>query len=887
MPERKTFSQKLMSLQGLWGPLGVGLAIIVALTIVLVVFWRIITEEGTVPGADPTSFAHTAKVIVDYFKQTGRFAPIDFTWYAGFEHMQAPPLINYILGGIYYFTNDIWVALRIFQPVAEGLFFLGMFWLLKKDGYPTINAFLGGIFFAFMPTIFNTYGSYTKMVAILFLPLAFYVTNRILTKFEIKNIAYLAVLEALIIYAHPMTGVVFSVFLVGYSTIYAILAKEIQTRRFLFVVFGLFLGILLAGQYIIPFFLEKVGRTAIAAEEATVHVGFLRMLADFRTQIGGTIFALLPLYVIWREKKPKLTALYLMGLFCALAFFGYYYGLGFFFPFSLSYGYIWFFMTGFAFAYLLGLLIPWTRVKDLASYLLRVEIAVCLVIFYLYSANFFIHFTQLINYKNEQFPANFELARALNQIPNDGRVFPSHYPFGMTNWILGTATNKANIEGHYFGISRIGKTIAIMADAIHNSYPDYVVSKLEHLNARFVIANPVLLDMENYYGTKVGEELIKKLEENDYKLVFATRKYMFYESDLDIYRLYYQNRPSTYIMPADEQVLVVGKYAPTLAAAVSPAKLKVLEGGSPYLDDYDQEFLRHFKTVVLYGFSYRDKAKAEAIARNYVQGGGNLVIELFNMGTSPLADNPSFLGVEGVRQKISQKAKLEILADGPLKEKIPQSFDLPGEMYDIRSGALEYRQLNEWNFLEYVGLDESLAKLPNDENMFSILGYKNVKGGKVTFAGMNFFYHLYLSHDQKELAFVSNLLDNQGWTGPSTLDNSKIELKQEKWTPEYLKFKVKTADERLVRISLAYSPHWQGYLDGQPIKVRNMADLMVVQVPPGEHVLEMKYQPTTVSRLALGVTILTGLLLLFLIFSSRYFYFRFKRSEKIGTVNDH
>jgi len=63
--------------------------------------------------------------------------------------------------------------------------------------------------------------------------------------------------------------------------------------------------------------------------------------------------------------------------------------------------------------------------------------------------------------------------------------------------------------------------------------------------------------------------------------------------------------------------------------------------------------------------------------------------------------------------------------------------------------------------------------------------------------------------------------------------------------------------------------------------------LMVVQVPPGEHVLEMKYQPTTVSRLALGVTILTGLLLLFLIFSSRYFYFRFKRSEKIGTVNDH
>jgi len=878
MPEKKSFSQKLMEKSPIWGPIGMGISIITALLVILIIFWRIITETGTVPGADPTSFAHTARVIVDYFKQTGHFPPIDFTWYAGFEHMHTPPLINFILGFIYYLTNNIWVALRIFQPAGVGLFFLGMFYLMKKEGYPTLNAFLAAMVFAFMPTIFNTYGSYTKMVAIFFLPIAFYFTNQILTKVQIKYIAYLAIIECLIILAHPMTGIVFAIFLTGYSMLYAILDRQIITRRFLLVILGIGLGFVLSSQYIIPFFLEKVGRTAIPAEEATVpNLGLLRIYQDFKAQIGGAIFALLPLYVIWREKNAKLTALYLMGLLSAFIFFGYYFGFGFYFPFNLTYGYIWFFMTGFAFAYLLGLVVPWTKVKDIATYFLRVEAVICIAIFYLYSANFYIHFTQLVNYKNEQFPANFDLARALNEIPNPGRVFPSHYPFGMTNWILGIATDKPNVEGHYFGISRIGKYIALTADAIHNSYPQYVLYKLDNLNVRYFLANTVLMNMKNYKGTMVGQEVLEKLTQNGYKLVFKSKDNYNSQEMLDRYWLYYLDKPSTYIMPVDEKILGIGKYSPTLAAAVSPAKIKILESGSEYLDDYQIEFLKNFETVILYGFSYRDKAKAEEIAREYVAQGGNLVVELFNAGISPLADTPNFLGVTSYRQKITQSTNLEILGDQPIGQMIPKSFDIPGEIYDPGTGTLEYRQLTEWNSLEYLGLDESLARLPDDENIFSIFGYKNINGGKVTFVGMNFFYHLYLSHNENELKFVKNLMKNPNI---SLNNSSEPKLIQKEWTPEKLKFEVSTDKERLLLISLAYSPHWHAYLNGQPIKVRNIEDLMVVQVPAGSSTLEMKYERTTVSKFAWLMTIITGIFLLGLIIFSKYFYKKMKNASQ-------
>jgi len=879
MSEKKTFSQKLISSR-IWGPIGISLSLIIGVSAVVIVFWRMLTTPGTPPGADPTSFAHTTKVIVDYFLATGHLPPIDLSWYAGFEHIAMPPGITVFLSVIYYFSRDLQFTIRLFQPIAVAIFFLSFFWMMKKEKFPTLNAFIGAVVFAFMPTIFDTYGSSTKMVALFFLPIAFHITNQILTRTEVKYIGYLAILESLILLAHPMTGIVFALFLMLYATAYAILDRNIVTRRFFFVIFSLALGVLLTGWYIIPFFLEPVNRTFAEATLPMV-VNFVTAFNDIKYQIGGAVFIFLPLYIVWREKSAKLLALFLVGVLCMVIYFGYYYGLGNLFPFSMAYGYIWFFITGFVYAYLIGLVIPWTKVQDLPSGLLRIGLAICFLIFFMVESNGYIHFTKLENTTDEALKPEFDVAKIINDIPNPARVYPSHYPFGFTNWVLFLATNKPNIEGHYFGIAKLGKKIATMADAIQNDYPGYVVDKLELLNVRYFWANSVLEDIVDPKGKKVGDDMTKEIVKNGYQLIFQTDKKS--TSGKAVYKLYYQDKPSTYLIPLDSKIFVIGKYNSTFAAAITPAKIKVLESGSTYFDDYDLEFLKHFDTVVLYGFDVRDNKKAEALAKEYTKQGGNLVIDLYNMGVSPLAGNCHFLGVNTVPRKLTAETKVEANGTSTLGALLPKSLNIPSEIFDVGNGILEESPLKEWNFSEFIGLDESLAQVPGDDLNTSVFGYKNINGHKVTFVGMNLFYHLYLTHDLNELKFVQSILKNPSRQpaviaqNKDNLNSNEPQITPKDWTPEKIKFEINTNQDRLFLISLAYSPHWQGTLDGQPIKLRNIESMVVMDVPAGNHTLEMNYEPTKISLFGWMVTALIGLFILSLIIFSKKIYAKMEK----------
>jgi hypothetical protein len=328
-------------------------------------------------------------------------------------------------------------------------------------------------------------------------------------------------------------------------------------------------------------------------------------------------------------------------------------------------------------------------------------------------------------------------------------------------------------------------------------------------------------------------------------------------------------------MPLNNKVFVIGKYNSTFAAAVSPAKIKVLESGSTYFDDYDLEFLKHFDTVVLYGFDVHDKKKAEALANAYVAQGGNLVVDLYNMGVSPLADYPYFMGVHSVPRKLKTEAEIETNGTSALAATLPKSFKIPSEVIDVGNGILEGSPLKEWNSLEFLGLDESLARMPGDGLDTSVFGYKNIGGNRATFVGMNLFYHLYLTHNADELRFVEQILTNNNrrtMDGASNKDDPLSDtpiITQRDWTPEKIKFDIDTNQNRLFLVSLAYSPHWRGTLDGQPIKLRHIESMVVIDVPAGRHTFEMNYKSTKVSLFGWVVTGFTGLFLVFLILFSK------------------
>ncbi len=110
-------------------------------------------------------------------------------------------------------------------------------------------------------------------------------------------------------------------------------------------------------------------------------------------------------------------------------------------------------------------------------------------------------------------------------------------------------------------------------------------------------------------------------------------------------------------------------------------------------------------------------------------------------------------------------------------------------------------------------------------------------GNKVWFVGPNIFYHYYLTKDATEQKFINSLIPT------TTKDNPAVTVQKEDLAPEEgsLKFNFTADGPWLGLVSYTYSPHWKAYLDGQPIKIDNLEDLMILDLVlprlPGTEVL--------------------------------------------------
>ncbi len=861
--------------------LGILLAIALGISIILIVLKPVYTRAGLAPGADTVAYAHTTMVIVDYFKENHRLPSVDLSWYAGFEHQSAPPLIYVFIGTIYYFTGDIAQATRIFHPLGVVIFFLVMFYVMKKEKYPTFNAWIAAMAYAFLPIVFLSHYSYTKFIALFFYPLLFYFTNKLLKEPEkkYKYIALLAIPTTLIFCSHPMSAVVAVVSLFIYALIYAFLDHKIDSRRIFLVMAGFALGVILASFYLVPFVLEKANRTFLAPEETFYHAniwtrataGYTTMgTVSYRTTLidlgGWLIIFIIPLFILWRNRQAKLMAAYLTGLLAIAFSFGYVFlPLGYIFPFSITYAYIWLYFTGFALAYLMGSVVPLVS-TGVIKYIVRLVLGIVIMGLYLWVCSGGINIPRDLS--NQRFPSQeIEMAKFLNNFSEPARILVNHYPEGEIGWSLYLYQNKPEVGGHYYGVARAAKQISLINDAIHNQYYDYVLKKLKFLNVRYFLANTVLWELQHPRTKElIGQEMINKLVDSGYQLEHEVVEGGT-KDNLQKLRLYYQDSPSSYIQPIDQKILAIGKYAPTLAAAASPSGIEMLEGGSIYLDDYDLDFLKRFETIFLYGFGYHDKGKAEELAKEYAKSGGHLVIELFGLSNSKLEETPNFLDVTGFSRKITAPEK--ITAEEEVKNLLPKTFDLPGEIFDSprEITPLSFKQMEEWNALEYFNLDESLAKLDGGEDDFySILGYKNIEGNKIFFVGFNLFYHLYNTHNPQELELVKRLTtDLVSSPIPTETDASSFEAVQEQMNNQYWKYQVNSDKDRLVLISLAYSPHWQAFIDGQKAQVYHMEDMMVVKFPAGQHTLEIIYSHTPIKDAATATSIAMACFLMWLL----------------------
>lgn len=839
------------------------LAIVFILVLMTLIFWPALTRSGIPSGVDTPSFLHTAKFVVDYLKEHRAFPPTDPYWYSGLEHLHyAPPLIYIPIGLFYFLTDNIRLAGKIFQILMMTLAALTMFFVVKKR-HGVYSATVAAVVFPLAPWTFFQLGSPTKLLAALFFPVCFHYTEKVLDEKKNKHIVILAVLFLIVLLSHPMMGLIFMAGMAVYSMVYSGFSPNSRFSRSFAVVLAAVSGVALAGYYIIPYYFEKAGWTAIPYQEL---VNYSHPL-DRSLLYTGVPLIILGMYSVFKHRDARrvgLLVLGVMGWFLSLGIYGSGFMYEYVFPLlKLTYPGLWLNLPVFAFTYLSATAIDFETIKGTGKDLKRAVLVVAIIAVSLFAADKVDHFTMLTNFQSQL--ADRVISSKLNDLDNAGRVAPMKYPFGYLVWELGDRTDKYILEGHYFGLARIARYISWNYDAIDNGFIKYPVPVLSRHNVKYLIANGNLLASRKGYGKK----FIGELEKSGFKKKFSVDDY--YTRVYDVYR---KQGSSSYLVPVTEKVLAIGNYAYIPAALFSETGGKVLTGGSPYLDDYSGSVLDDFNTLILYGFAFRDREKAESLIKAFVRKGGQVVIDLHGVKPYLLEADPTFLGVTGYQRIAKRTFNIEIAADRKTDLFAYKTFKLPSELV---FNASRYQKLKEWRYLVYNGLDEPVAFQKGEKNkdIFGVAGYKEVEGGKVLFVGPNLFYHTYLTHDKEEIRTLSKALGIGNAGTPGTVERvtgdnvPDIKVLKESIEPAKLTFKYEAKKDFPALVSYAFSTHWAARLDGRPIQLSDLEELMFLDLPKGRHDLTLSYQRTKIHVYAWGITLMAVVFLAWLIYRDR------------------
>lgn len=832
-----------------WHFIGLIGSIILVLGVIFYLFIPNFFTNGMFFGGDEAAHMFIPKYAVDYYQIHQRFPIINPYWYNGIELLHHAPALDYIpIAIIYILTKDIYLTDRIFTLLLLFAAGLSMFYLLyAKKGMR--SAIIGGILYPFAPGIFYlARTSLTRVTPFILYPLAFYFSDKILEEDnKFRNFLFLIIIITAMILSHPITGLS-SIIIVGlYVFLRILLDRKIESNKLWIWFSTLLIACGLTAWYAVPFLLEPTNYSYPASSVISDIKG--TKMSDVLVMAGTIPIIILGLFSFWRRRTPKNWALIISVL------------IAFFFVTPLSILFYQLFPWGYPFAAFIWIcivMIYWTatsfedfKINPKAANIIAYIVVPIIIAVGLFSFNYRNSFVKIwVEPFERAFPA---LEDAFNSLDNPGRAFYIKTA-GKLDWVVPAISHKYFSEGHYFSINRLNKEIAWINDAFNNGYYSYVTNKMDLFNDRyFIYTKYTQIFFEKNPDLKPAFE--QTLEQAGYKQYFSN-------PGETISALYYKDEPSSYLIPLKEKTLLIGQYSYNYSAFQPKSYI----AGSIYLDDYDLEFISNFDNLVLYGFGYHDKGKAEELISDYSRGGGNVVIDMLNVQSSKLESEPTFLGVQSVTSRIDSSMKLEF-AQNVENNILPPALNLPSAK-DFGAGDVDEVKetpLIEWRFSEYSNLDSSLVRWDNrsdaDSGLYSLVGYKNIDGHKVWFIGGNLFYHAYLTHNPVEQDFIKKITSEN--SDSKSADQSKISITSQNLDPEAGKMEFSYSAEKTTPLLISYtiSPHWKAYLNDQPIKIYNIDSMMAVNLPAGDNYVNLKYENLPNHYLAKGITVATLILL--------------------------
>lgn len=395
-----------------------------------------------------------------------------------------------------------------------------------------------------------------------------------------------------------------------------------------------------------------------------------------------------------------------------------------------------------------------------------------------------------------------------------------------------------NIEGTPHNRNIWNYNIALVSGA-----GEYIAKDLLYWNVRSVYTLPdrtVLLEALEKYGFK-----------------FAAKQSEKYGSRGVLYTL---DAPSSYFLTDPRDCLVIGQSAGPVALEF-PFMVHYSQTDITKLDINE---LRRYKIIyvvdpVLKTLSQVDEF--EKVVSDLVNNGAHVVIEPSNSQILPIfgVSAYDFMNVPG--------------------SMLVKQSSADSDKFSIDNVVFGEQQM----FRGLIGLDEVYYKLVSKSNGIAndIAGTKNVGTGRVFFVGKHLSQYMkssnififgfrqdydypYADTAKTLLNDIFNLAEhNRSFVpGPFNVISSE-------WDYKGVNFAYETDEQKEIIISVTHTPRWKIKIDGEAASCRSRENLVVLTLPEGRHVVEMRYG---ISKMGLAGYIISAIGLMLLIAFCLFFY---------------
>ncbi len=619
MTEKDTLSKRKLNIY-----FAVGVVILGALAVIGVIHFKSVVPEPS--GNDVWGHLYKSEYLYMAMKRGQIYPLYDETWYNGIQlYRYWPPFSYYITALLMCFTGGN-VINAYYLLFGVYIFFGGLAFLLigRRCGRPVLGTALAVLWF-FMPENARMYvdeGNLPRMVVSFLLPYLIYFIWVYLREEKRWALAGILIFTMLITITHIMM-----IAMIGIGTFLFLLFdhhRKMGIRRQMIILLTMICGILIMGVWLVP---SLTGGISSMDSEAASDVMTMWMsdissslnpinringdasafyfgisvvllsiagilLADNRKK-SGFILALVILVLTTPDvmpilrKMPMSQALW-MTRFTVIAY-------GFFF---LS-------------------LIEWNRLRKpfvVAAVMILVIDAVPSFTFERYDIpanDDGVAAAGLLRDNTSQRASLMDLS-SLGSYPSYGVCTDggASYTFGWAWQGAATADN-----------------IMLLNQALENEQYDYLFDRSVELGD-----DTVAIDRK-YIGAKgkTLEDVTVSAEKNGYK--------MTYESDeICLFKL---DSPDEFGVVTQYDGIAIGDYADGITLAFPSFKA----GISSNIEDYSVDELKKYSTVILTGFAYNTREKAEEMVRTLADSGVNVVIDMTHVPADSATRQHVFLGI--------------------------------------------------------------------------------------------------------------------------------------------------------------------------------------------------------------------------------------------------